>query len=48
MFKTLKVRRVYDEKTGTLVYAAYSERANKNDDDNKSRFSSALCAIHVD
>ena len=48
LFKTLRVRRIYDEQTNTLVYTAFSTRANKNDDENKSRFASSLCAIHVD
>ena len=48
LFKTLRVRRIYDEPTKTLVYTAFSTRANKNDDENKSRFASSLCAVHVD
>jgi len=46
--KALKVRRVYDEKGKNLVYVVYTERLQKGEDPNGSRFKSAACAIHVD
>eukprot|EP00929_Paragymnodinium_shiwhaense_P040202 TRINITY_DN209_c0_g1_i1.p1 TRINITY_DN209_c0_g1~~TRINITY_DN209_c0_g1_i1.p1 ORF type:complete len:290 (-),score=68.08 TRINITY_DN209_c0_g1_i1:96-845(-) len=46
--KTLKVKRVFDEKSMNVVYIVYSERLNKDDDPNGSRFKSQACAIHVD
>ncbi len=47
-FKTLRVRRVVDEKSKTLLYVSYNTRLNKNDDSNKSRFKSSICAVHYD
>lgn len=46
--KTLKVKRVFDEKSMNVVYIVYTERMNKDDDPNGSRFKSQACAIHVD
>jgi len=46
--KTLKVKRVYDEKNKNVVYVVYTERFNKDDGKNGSRFKSQVCAIHVD
>ena len=48
LFKTLKVRRVYDEESNTIVYVSYSDKLLKDQDDNKSRFKSSLCALHVE
>lgn len=48
LFKSLKVRRVVDKAGEAVVYAVYSQRLDKNDDTNNSRFKSALCAVHVD
>ncbi|KAL1527905.1 hypothetical protein AB1Y20_009280 [Prymnesium parvum] len=48
LFKSLKVRRVVDEPGETIVYAVYSQRLDKNEDANNSRFKSNLCAVHVD
>ena len=31
-----------------MVYAVYSQRLDKNEDSNNSRFKSNLCAVHVD
>jgi len=45
LFKSIKVRRIYDEETGALVYVSYSERLNKNDDENKARYKSTICAL---
>lgn len=47
-FKTLRVQRIYDEDTNTVVYVSYSTRLDKNDDTNKSRFKSSLCALNLD
>jgi len=46
--KTLKIKRVYDEGNKNVIYVVYTERLNKDDDKNGSRFKSQLCAIHVD
>eukprot|EP00929_Paragymnodinium_shiwhaense_P040203 TRINITY_DN209_c0_g2_i1.p1 TRINITY_DN209_c0_g2~~TRINITY_DN209_c0_g2_i1.p1 ORF type:complete len:251 (-),score=51.06 TRINITY_DN209_c0_g2_i1:149-901(-) len=46
--KTLKVKRVFDEKSNNVVYVVYTERLNKDDDPNGSRFKSQACAIHLD
>ena len=43
-----QVRRLYDVESGTLVYVSYSDRLNKNDDENKTRFKSALCVVKID
>lgn len=48
LFKSLKVQRIYDEETNTMVYVSYNTRLDKSDDSNKSRFASALCAINLD
>ena len=47
-FKTLRVQRIYDEEKNTVVYVSYSTRIDKNDDSNKSRFKSSLCAVNLD
>ena len=48
VFKSLKVRRLVDEEGGNVVYAVYSQRLDKNEDANSSRFKSNLCAVAVD
>jgi CreA protein len=48
LFKSLRVQRIYDEEKNTVVYAAFNTRLDKNDDDNKSRFKSSVCAINLD
>jgi catabolite regulation protein CreA len=48
LFKTLRVQRVYDEEKKTVVYVSYNTRFDKNDDTNKSRFKSSLCAVNLD
>lgn len=45
--KALKVRRVYDERSKNLVYVVYTERFQKSDNPDGSRFKSVACAIHV-
>ena len=47
-FKTLRVQRIYDEEANTAIYVSYSTRLDKNDDTNKSRFKSSLCAVNLD
>ena len=48
VFKSLKVRRLVDKEGQNVVYAVYSQRLDKNEDANNSRFKSNLCAVHVD
>ena len=48
IFKSLKVRRFVDEPGKSVVYAVYSQRIDKGEDTNNSRFKSNLCAVHVD
>lgn len=48
VFKALNVRRFVDRDGGSVVYAVYSQRLDKNEDSNNSRFKSNLCAVHVD
>jgi len=47
LFKNLRVDRIYDQETNTVVYVSYNTRLNKSDDDNKSRFASSLCAVNL-
>ena len=47
-FKQIRVRRIIDKQTKTIVYVAYNTRFNKNDDSNKARFRSSMCAIHAE
>ena len=47
LFKDLKVQRIYDTDTNTVVYVSYNTRLVKNDDANKSRFASSLCAVNL-
>merc|ERR1712224_675637 len=43
MGKAIKVRRVYDEKSKNLVYVVFTERLQKSEDPNGSRFKSVAC-----
>jgi len=45
--KSLKIRRVYDERSKNLVYVVFTERFQKSEDPNGSRFKSVACAVHV-
>jgi catabolite regulation protein CreA len=45
VFKSLKVRRLVDREGESVVYAVFSQRLDKNEDSNNSRFKSALCAV---
>ena len=47
-FKQIKVKRVLDPETNTLIYVSYSTRLDKSGDNNKSRFKSSLCSVHID
>ena len=46
-FKSIKVRRVVDKESKNIVYVAYSAKFNPQADENKSRFKSSLCAVHI-
>lgn len=48
LFKTIRVRRIYDEQANAIIYVSYSTRFSKGDDENKSRFKSSLCAVPLD
>jgi catabolite regulation protein CreA len=48
LFKTLRVQRIYDQEKNTMVYVSFNTRLDKNDDTNKSRFKSSLCAVSLD
>ena len=48
LFKSVNVRRLYDEEANALVYVGYSTRLNKGDDENKSRFKTSMCVVHVE
>ena len=45
LFKSLKVKRLVDKEGESIVYAVFSQRLDKNEDANNSRFKSALCAV---
>jgi catabolite regulation protein CreA len=45
LFKTVRVRRLYDADANALIYVSFSTRFDKNDDANKSRFKSSICAV---
>jgi catabolite regulation protein CreA len=47
LFKTLRVQRVYDKETNTVVYVSFSTRLDKSEDANKSRFKSSICAVNL-
>ena len=46
IFKQIRVKRLLDENTNTLVYVSYSTRFDKSNDNNKSRFKSSMCAVN--
>ena len=48
LFKTLRVQRIYDEETNTIIYVSFNTRLDTSGDSNKSRFKSSLCAIGLD
>lgn len=48
LFKTLRVQRIYDEESNTMIYVSFNTRLDKESDDNKSRFKSSICAINLD
>jgi CreA protein len=47
IFKSIKVRRLYDKQTNTAIYASYSTRFDKSDDSNLSRYKASLCAVNL-
>lgn len=48
LFKTLRVQRLYDKEKNTVVYVSFNTRLDKNEDSNKSRFKSSICAVNLD
>lgn len=48
LFKSINVRRLYDEELGIIVYVSYSNRLDRGDDENKSRFKTTMCAVKVE
>lgn len=48
LFKSVKVRRLYDPETNAVIYVSYSTRLDKNEDENKSRFKTSMCVVKVD
>lgn len=48
LFKSLRVQRIYDDESNTVVYVSYNTRLSKDDDSNKSRFKTSLCAVDLD
>jgi hypothetical protein len=48
LFKTLRVQRIYDKDKKTVVYVSFNTRLDKNEDSNKSRFKSSICAIWIE
>ena len=44
--KEVKVNRIFDKETNTLIYTSYSTRFDKNNDNNKGRYKSSMCAIN--
>eukprot|EP00435_Cladocopium_sp_Y103_P065021 s1620_g26.t2 len=48
LFKTLKVKRIYDAEAKNILYVVFTERLDTKDDSNKSRYKSQVCALHVD
>ena len=47
LFKSVKVRRLYDKEAQALVYVSYSTRLDKSDDQNKSRYRTSICVINL-
>ena len=45
LFKTLKVKRIYDADAKNILYVAYTERVDNNNDANKSRFKSQALGV---
>jgi catabolite regulation protein CreA len=48
LFKTLRVQRIYDKEKNTVVYVSFNTRLDKNEDSNKSRFKSSICAVNLE
>ena len=47
IFKQIRVRRLFDKQSNSLIYVSYNTRLNKGDDTNKSRFKSSMCAVNL-
>lgn len=45
--KTLRVRRLYDDKNNTLLYVAYSTRLDGSKNTSGSRYKTSICALPV-
>ncbi|DBA92631.1 hypothetical protein WJX77_006854 [Trebouxia sp. C0004] len=45
--KTLRVRRLYDDKNNTLLYVAYSTRLDGSQNATGSRYKTSICALPV-
>ena len=45
--KSVNVNRIFDKETNTVLYASFSNRADKGGDTNKSRFKASLCAVNL-
>jgi len=46
-FKSVKVRRIVDKEANAVIYVSFSTRLSKDDDSNKSRFKSTMCALPI-
>jgi len=42
------VQRIYDAEKKTAIYVSFNTRLDKNDDTNKSRFKSSVCAVNLE
>lgn len=42
------VQRIYDTEKKTAIYVSFNTRLDKNDDTNKSRFKSSVCAVSLE
>jgi CreA protein len=48
LFKSLRVQRLYDVEKKTVIYVSFNTRLDKNEDSNKSRFKSSICAVSLE
>lgn len=46
-FKKIRIQRVFDKESNSLIYTSFSTRLDKSADQNKARFKSSLCAVHI-
>ena len=47
LFKSVKVRRLYDKEAKALVYVSYSTRLDKSDDQHKARYRTSICVVDL-